>query len=226
MAKDILIIGPSGSGKSTSYRNLDPNETFIFNVSKKPLPFKGSMTKYNEFDPSTKTGNMFSSNNYASILKVLQWLKGQTQFKNIILDDSNYIMQQEYIKRAYENGYQKFTEIGVHYAEIINLGKSFNNDVLFVVSVHPEYFTNIDGEVSVKSKTVGKLVDNYLTVEGMFTIVLYANPESSEDGTQKNYVFETQSLNGTPSKSPMGMLEVKEPNDLKVIKDKINKYYK
>jgi len=223
MAKDILIIGASGTGKSTSYRNLDPKETFIINVSKKPLPFRGFAKNYTPFDASNKTGNLLNTDKPSTIVKILQWLKGQPQYKNVICEDLNYIMQQEYLARANEKGFDKFTDIGVNFTNVINAGKSLPDDTLFIVSMHPQVVVDASGNKIVKAKTVGKLVDNYLTIEGMFTVVVFSKVEVDEG--KRNYFFETQTDGETTAKSPMEMLELKEPNDLALIKEKIEEYY-
>lgn len=224
MAKDILILGESGSGKSTSFRKLPPKETFIFNVSQKPLPFKGSFKSYTEFDPASKTGNMLSTDNSSVISKVMAWIKTQDHIKYVILDDLNYTMQKEYLRRASETGFNKFVEIGQHFNDLIEQGKKLPNDKYFIVTMHPETEMDSEGVVKIKPKTVGKLIDKYLVIEGVFTVVLLAQVKEVEE-EELEYYFETQSRRGSVSKSPMGMLDFKEPNDIVEIIKKIENYY-
>lgn len=223
MARDVLIIGASGTGKSTSYRNLNPKETFIINCSKKPLPFRGFSKNYTPFSIETKTGNLLNTDKAASIVKILKWLKSQTQFTTVIVEDANYVMQSEYLAKANEKGYEKFTELGVNFSNIVQAGKNLSDTTLFVMSMHPEVTVDAQGNRVIKAKTVGKLVDQYLTIEGMFTVVCFSKVEV--DGSTRDYFFETQTDGVTTAKSPMEMLEFKEPNDLQEIKEKINDYY-
>lgn len=223
MATDVLIIGESGSGKSTSYRNLDPKETFIFNCSKKPLPFKGSASMYTKFNPQDQTGNLFSSINPESIIKIISWIGKASHIKNVILDDANFIMQQEFISRAFEKGYDKYNSIGANFSNVILALKNLPSDKFIFVSMHPDIATDADGNKIVKPKTVGTMVDRYLDIPGMFSIVLGTKVKITDD--YHEYIFVTQRTNSEPLKSPMGMLELEEPNDLKVIRDKIIDYY-
>lgn len=100
MANVCLIMGKSGSGKSTSIKTLNPKETVIFNVLKKKLPFKGSSKLYN-----VENKNLFNLDDYSQIVSYLQSIdKGATYVKNIVIDDSTYIMRKEYFKTAKQTG--------------------------------------------------------------------------------------------------------------------------
>lgn len=221
MAQEILIIGDSGQGKSTSLRNLKPSETYIINVINKPLPFKGGRTDY-----SATNKNIVSTDSSATILQVLATIKDKrSDIKNIVIDDMNYLMQNEYIRRASEKGYDKYTEIGTNFAKIVHALKTLPDDKFAICMMHPEISSDTFGNKTYKAKTIGKLVDQYLNIEGMFSIVLYAKASKDQAG-KLEYNFVTQSDGTTSAKSPMGMLDEVEPNDLQQIINKINEYYK
>ena len=226
MAQEILIIGESGQGKSTSLRNLNPKETFIVNVAKKPLPFKGWKSNYTHFTKENPNGNVAYTDNIPSIIKVIEHIKtNMPHIKTVVIDDANYLMQNEFIRRGNETGYGKFTDIGIAFAKVVQALKTLNEDTYVIMMMHPEIDTDTFGNKRLKAKTVGKLVDNYLTIEGMFSIVLYTKVIKSDKGVL-NYYFVTQSDGNTTAKSPMGMLDTLEPNDLSVIFTKIEDYNK
>ena len=126
MSNICLILGKSGSGKSTSIKGLNPEETIVFNVLKKKLPFKGSNKSYN-----ADNKNLFNLDDYDSINK---WLlsvdKGAPYVKNIIIDDGTYIMRKEYFKTAKQTGYTKYTEMASHFQSIISTAENMYNEAL------------------------------------------------------------------------------------------------
>jgi hypothetical protein len=224
MAQEILIIGQSGTGKSTSLTELDSSETAIINPAKKALPFRGFKSKYKEWNKENPNGNLFNVDNAAQIIQVLDYINTKRlEIKNVIIDDANYIMAFEYIKRAKETGFQKFTDIGVNYSNIITKGCGLRDDINFIVMMHPEVDTDALGNKIIKAKSVGKLVDQYLNIEGMFSIVLYTKVVKHEKGL--DYVFITQNDGSNTGKSPKGMFDTLEiPNDLNLVLKKIQEY--
>lgn len=215
MSNLILIIGESGTGKSTSIESLDPNETFIIQVVNKPLPFKGFKSKY-QLKSKDNNGNRIIAKDYTWVLKTLQMIEMDTKYKNIVIDDFQYILSTEYMKRAMERGFDKFTEMAQHYYEIINMAQEMREDLNIIFLSHNEQ--KEDG--TSKVKTIGKLLDDKLTVEGLFTIVLNTRIQDGE------YYFETQNNGFNTSKSPKGMFEeLKIPNDLQYVIDKVSEYY-
>lgn len=226
MAQEILIIGQSGTGKSTSLTNLDSTSTAIINPAKKALPFKGFKSKYKEWNKDNPNGNLFNVDNAAQIIQVLDYINTKRpEIKNVIIDDANYIMAFEYIKRAKETGFQKFTDIGVNYSNIITKGCGMREDINFIVMMHPEVDTDALGNKIIKAKSVGKLVDQYLNIEGMFSIVLYTKVIKHEKGL--DYVFITQNDGSNTGKSPKGMFDTLEiQNDLSFVINKIEEYNK
>jgi hypothetical protein len=224
MAQEILIIGQSGTGKSTSLTELDSLETAIINPAKKALPFRGFKSKYKEWNKENPNGNLFNVDNAAQIIQVLDYINTKRlEIKNVIIDDANYIMAFEYIKRAKETGFQKFTDIGVNYSNIITKGCGLRDDINFIVMMHPEVDTDALGNKIIKAKSVGKLVDQYLNIEGMFSIVLYTKVVKHEKGL--DYVFITQNDGSNTGKTPRGMFDTLEiTNDLSFVLKKIQEY--
>lgn len=217
MSNASLIIGESGTGKSTSIRNLDPQETFIINVCNKPLPFRGYKTKYKTISGwDDKEGNYYASNDHTKIMKMLRIIdKERLEIKNIIIDDFQYIMCAEFMNRVTERGYDKFSEIAQHAYNLIDLLPTLRDDLNIFVLSHSE--PNEHGKMKVK--TIGKLLDEKVVLEGRFTMVLQT--EISEKG----YRFLTQGDSRHIAKSPMDMFEDKYiPNDLAFVIEKMNAY--
>lgn len=215
MANLIMIIGESGTGKSTSTEHLNPTETFIIQVVDKPLPFKGFKTKFPLRTKELK-GNRFISDRADAIIKILDSLESEKNIKNIIIDDAQYIMANEFMRRAKENGYSKFTEIGVDFYNIINKANNMREDINVIFLQHIE---TIDGGRT-KAKTIGKLLDDKIGLEGRFTVVLATEVENG------NYYFRTQNNGYDTCKSPRGMFsDLRIPNDLNFVIEQTNKYF-
>lgn len=200
MGIPVLILGESGSGKSASLRNFEQNEVGIFNVAGKPLPFRKRLKKV---DYAT----------YPAIMKSLS----KPSLKTYVIDDSQYLMAFEELDRAMETGYQKFTEMALHFSGLVRFCiTSLPPDVIVYFLHHTE--TTDAGKI--KAKTVGKMIDSKLTLEGLFSIVLLC--EATSDG----HHFITQSDGYTTAKSPMDMFPPKIDNDLKLVDSTIRDYYR
>lgn len=195
----VLVLGASGSGKSTSLRNFDPNEVGIFNVAGKPLPFRKKMKIVN--NPS-----------YMDIIKGMN----AKQFKKYVIEDSQYLMAFEAFDRAKETGYGKFTDMALNFRNLIDYSIRRTPDDTIVYFLH---HTELADDGRIKAKTLGKMLDNQLTVEGLFSIVLYCQVEGNE------HFFITNSDGSNPAKSPMEMFEMKIDNDLKFVDTTIREYY-
>ena len=216
MSNMILILGESGTGKSTSIESLDEKETFIIQVINKPLPFRKFKSKYPLLNKEKTSGNRIVSDKAQGIIGCLNWINSQEHIKNVVIDDFQYILANEYMEKALQTGYNKFTEMAKNYHSIIQFAQQLREDLSIVFMSHLE--RKDDG--TSKIKTIGKLLDEKITVEGLFTIVLNT---SMEDG---NYYFETQNNGFNTTKSPKGMFEeLKIPNDLNYVIEKINEYY-
>lgn len=201
MGLPVLILGFSGSGKTTSLRNFGEHELALVNVNGKYLPFRGHFSK------------KFVSDNTIEIQNFIKSAKS----KAIAVDDSQYIMVNEFMRRAKETGFQKFTDIGKNFWELVRFVRELPEDVIVYFLNHIE--TGDDGRQKVK--TIGKLLDEKTNIEGMFTIVLKT---VVLDG---KYFFATQTDGADPCKSPMGLFDnVLIPNDLKMVDETIRTYYK
>lgn len=212
MSNTVLIIGESGSGKSTSIRTLEPSETAIINVLDKPLPFKGFKNKYNK-----EKGNYLSTDDHEKIRKSIQKINlERKEIKTVIIDDFQYVMANQFMKKSLEKGYDKFTEIGKNAWQIINEISYCREDLTFFVLTHSD--TDQNGKV--KTKTIGKMLDDKICLEGMFTIVFHALV------FDRKYKFLTQNDGIHLAKSPMGMFEERFiDNDLSYINEKILEYF-
>lgn len=216
MGNLTLIIGESGTGKSTSIRNLDEKETFIINVLDKPLPFRSFSQKYKKINKEG-VGNYIASDDYEKIMKTINYVdNSMPHINNLIIDDFQYIMANEFMKRAKEKGYEKFTEIGLHAWQIIESCSNCRSDLFCFFLSHSE--ESDTGRR--KCKTIGKMIDDKITLEGMFTTVLHS---VVSDG---KYKFLTQNNGSYIAKSPMEMFaDNLIDNDLSSIKLKMNEYY-
>jgi hypothetical protein len=221
MAQAVLIIGESGSGKSTSIKNLPPEETFIYNVANKPLPFRGWKKKY-QYEGGSM--NMSKQNTPLGLAQsITQLLIAKPDIKNIIIDDFQYLMAFEYMNQADVKGYDKFVKLAKQIYDIIKFTVTELPDDIFVVFLsHAEESVDMDGRRKIKAKTIGKMIDNALTLEGLFSIVLFSKVKRTKQGVE--HIFETRNNGENTCKSPEGMFEPEIPNDLAFVKESIIKY--
>lgn len=208
MGLPVLILGETGSGKTYSIKNFDENEVGIFSVEKNRLPFK---KKFKIAKNAT-----YSMINEA-LLRKNDKGKVDPPLKRYVIDDSQYLLVNELFDRVTETGYGKFTEMAVHFRNLIKIiNKYLPDDVIVYFLHHPE----VDGNTGhYKAKTIGKMLDEKLTVEGCFDIVLFAKIEADD------HIFVTQSDGQIPAKSPEDMFDIKIPNDLKAVDMAIRDYY-
>lgn len=210
MSTIMALVGESGSGKSTSLRNLDPKTTYIISVINKQLPFKGSNKIFNK-----EAKNYFSTTDFNTMKKLIENVNTQPTIKTLVIDDFQYMMTDDFVSRAKEKGYDKWTDMAQNVYETIESSKRLRDDLLVVFIFHEEQ----DGDKK-RIKTLGKMLNEKVTVEGLFSIVIFSEARESE------YVFITQGRGITTAKSPMDMFEsVEIPNDMKLVVDAINKYY-
>lgn len=224
MANLIAIAGMTGSGKSSSIRTLNPDETFIINVASKPLPFKGWRTKYKVWNKDNPTGNFVNVNNVSTINQILGYVNTKRpEVKNVIIEDSQYLMGFEAMDRAKEKGYEKFTDIAQKFYSVLKTAMLMRDDLNVIVTCHSENIGTAE-DPQWKIKTIGKMVDNVITVEGLFTYVLFSVIEKSEEQGIV-HLFQTHSDGTTTAKSPMGCFDEDYiPNDLQYVIDKIQEY--
>ena len=200
MGIPVLILGESGSGKTYSIRNFSIDEVGIFSVEKGRLPFK------KEFKVAKN----------ATYEKICSSLK-KPNLKTYVIDDSHYLMVNELFDKAKDTGYGKFTDMALHFRDLIHIINHQVPDDVIVYFLHHTEQDNNTGRT--KAKTIGKMLDQQLTVEGCFDIVLLTSCEGTE------HYFITQSDGYTTAKSPEGMFELKIPNDLKAVDTAIREYW-
>ena len=198
----VLVLGESGSGKSASMRNFKKEDVGILNVASKPLPFR-------------------NTNGLVTVNKATyRMIKGAVTSPNrlsYVIDDAQYLMAFESFDKANFTGYTKFTEMAKNYEEMLRtIQEDTSPDTIVYVMQHID--TDENGKV--KAKTLGKMLDQQLTIEGLFSIVLLAKAD------ERRHYFVTQSDGTNPCKSPMGMFDdVEIDNDLKMVDDTIREYY-
>jgi len=225
MAQGILVIAESGAGKSTSIENLDPKETFIINVANKPLPFKGWKKKYVLWSKDNPSGNLYTGSSAQQIEACLSYVSSKRpEIKTIVVDDFQYMSSFEFFDRSDEKGYEKFTQIGANLARIARMPKDLRDDLTIMFLTHAEESTDLEGKRKFKAKTIGRMVDEKLSLEGLFSIVLFGKVKKDKDGNIR-FVFETQNNGENTCKSPKGMFpDFEIPNDLAYVKQAIQDY--
>lgn len=224
----LCIYGESGHGKTTSLRNLDPKTTFIISTTGKPLPFRGWKKKYIPFkiDKETKeiTGNYYVSSNWEAILKILRIVNLKLpDITTVVVDDFQYVLSYEFVDRATEVGYQKFSELAQHAMEILRYSEQMRENCTMCFLTHCE---NIGTEIDPKYviKTIGKLLSEKVTLEGLFTYIFFAKTEEGDDGRMQ-YKLVTNNDGKCLAKTPMEMFEELEiDNDLNEILKVIKEY--
>ena len=202
MGVAVLVLGASGSGKSASMRNFKENDVRILNVASKPLPFR-NVNKLKKADKAT----------YAMIKGAVK--SGQTF--SYVVDDAQYLMAFESFDKINETGYSKFSAMAKNYEDMLRtIQEDTSPDTIVYIMQHIDK----DEDGNIKAKTLGKMLDQQLTIEGLFSIVLLAKAE------ERRHFFVTQSDGTNPCKSPMGMFdEIEIDNDLKMVDDTIREYY-
>lgn len=225
MAHGILIIAESGAGKSTSIENLDPKETFIINVANKPLPFKGWKKKYVLWSKDNPSGNLYTGSSAQQIEACLGYINTKRpEIKTVVIDDFQYMSSFEFFDRSDEKGYEKFTQIGANLARIARMPKDLRDDLTVFFLTHAEESTDLEGKRKFKAKTIGRMVDEKLSLEGLFSIVLFGKVKKDKEGNIR-YIFETQNNGENTCKSPKGMFTSFEiANDLALVKESIYTY--
>lgn len=200
MAIPVFILGESGTGKTTSLRNCTPNKFGIINVSKKPLPFRSQFKTFNTDD-------------YGKIIGALKLAKAPS----MVIDDSQYLMVNAFMRRSKEKGYDKYTDIANSHWNLVDfiINSLPDNMIVYLMS-----HIDRDQQGNEKAKTVGRMIDQYITLEGMFTIVLKTHVQ---DG---RYTFLTHNSGFDTVKTPLGMFEDDEiDNDLAMVDAAIREFY-
>lgn len=201
MGVPVLILGETGTGKTYSIRNMNPEEVGIFSVEKGRLPFKGNF-------------KVVKKATYAKINQIFK----DPKLKRYIIDDSQYLLVNDMFDRAKETGYQKYIDMALAFRNLIHdVNMKLPDDVIVYFLHHTETDSNTG---KVKAKTVGKMIDQYLTVEGCFDVVLLTAVDSN------GHWFITQSDGYTTAKSPAEMFpEERIPNDLALVDKSIREFW-
>lgn len=246
MSTPVLIMGRSGSGKTASLRNMPPESTYLISVIDKDLPFPKGKEKF-KLSTETVQGNrkiIFGKNFSFDYVKSLASNKPdeakkyfascsdaieQTiqkisdrlpHIKSIVIDDTQYLMAYEVLGRAYETGFGKWSEVALNFGSILSLTNNLRDDLIIYLLHHTEVS---DEGMIVKAKTAGKLIDNTLTVEGLFSWVFHSKMVVM-NGVRK-YILETQSDGKTTAKTPIGAFaDFAIDNDLTIIESTIRNY--
>ena len=225
-AETIAIVGESGTGKSTSLRNLNPEETFIISTTGKPLPFRAWKKKYIpiKIEGKNVSGNYYVSSKWDQILKILQIIdKMMPHIKQVIIDDFQYVLSYEFVDRATEVGYTKFSELAQHAMEILRYSEKMREDCKMIFLTHSE---NVGDNVNPKFviKTVGKLLSEKVTLEGLFTYIFFTKVSEGDSGRME-YKLITNNDGSCVAKTSLGMFEDLEiDNDLDEIIHVIDAY--
>lgn len=210
MALPVLIIGRSGSGKTYSLKTFKKGEIGILSVEKGRLPFRSDLevTKVKDFNDADHSPAQANAARYSWIEGVIKHCKT----KSVVIDDSQYLLAGEFFDRAYEKGFDKYTAIGANFRNLIHYINELPEDDKIVYFLHHSELAD-DGREKVK--TIGKLLDEKLCIEGCFDIVIYCQDQK----------FFTQANGQSVAKTPEGMFELEIPNDLKAVDDAIREYY-
>lgn len=228
MANKILVTGYSGTGKTYSLRDLDPKETFIICPDEKALPFRGWKKNYiqtmvdGKLNPSKS--NFFKTTNWTEIISIMKHLsKTRTDIKTIIIDTITYAMIAEFMQKAKTVGFAKFTEMGDNVYKTLKTIDGLRDDLTVIVMAHTEVksFNGVDRTVF--GVPGGKLVQDVVKPEGMFSVILETIVEKK--GNDVSYGFMTQNNTTNMAKSPSDMFKgAVIPNDMNAVLEAIRKY--
>ena len=213
MAIPVLVIGRSGSGKTYSLKNFAPDEVGVISVEKGRLPFKTDIkTVKVPKDPTNGDAKDAATLNAAKYLWIMRAINA-ARVKAVVVDDSQYLLVNELFDRTYEKGYDKFTSMAQKFRDLIHFVNDLEDEDKIVYFLH---HSELDTDGREKVKTIGKMLDEKLTVEGCFDIVLYC----------QDHKFFTQANGQSTAKTPEDLFDAVEiPNDLKYVDVKIREYY-
>jgi hypothetical protein len=241
MAK-ILILAKSGFGKTTSYcgreklgiKGLDPKETYVIQCIGRALPnqeFKlapsaeiADLAKGNRVQVDCITG----IERFKRVADIIEALK-KSPYKNIIIDDFNYLAQDFYMANAMKGGWDTPKQIGYGMGIIFDAFKGLPENKNIICCAHYEEYKDKNGDsISYKFKTTGKMVDDYITPEGKFDIILFGKVGYDPENKKPIKVFVKEFDGEYPAKDSLGALDDLSdeiPNDLNIIINKLKEIY-
>lgn len=213
MGFPVLIIGRSGSGKTYSLKNFKPDEVGVISVEKGRLPFKSKLKvakipKMGDDSEDKKSYGAINRAKYSWLMNVIE----KSKTKSIVIDDSQYLLVNELFDRTFEKNYEKFTEMAANFRNLIHFINELEDENKIVYFLH---HSETDSTGREKAKTIGKMLEEKLVLEGCFDVVLYC----------EDHKFFTQSNAQSSAKSPEDMFDLEIPNDLKFVDEKIREYY-
>jgi hypothetical protein len=213
MALPVLVIGRSGAGKTYSLKNFGADEVGVISVEKGRLPFKSEIkvVRIPRDFAGQDQQQSYATLNAARYAWVMRTIKTANR-KAVVIDDSQYLLANEFFDRAYEKGYEKYAQMAVNFRNLIHFVNDLDDDDKIVYFLH---HSEADSDGREKCKTIGKMLDEKLTIEGCFDIVLYC----------QDHKFFTQGNGQSTAKSPEGMFDLEIPNDLKAVDVAIREYY-
>ena len=229
-----LILAKSGFGKSTSIgeipelgiKGLDPKETYLISCVNKPLPFRGAAGKYKITTfAKIAEGNRIITNDAKEVASIIEML-ANSPFKNIVLDDMNYISQDFYMKNALKGGWDTPKQIGYGMGIIFDAINNVPEGKNVICLAHYEEYKDKNGDsISYRYKSTGNMVDQYICPEGKFEVVLYGKATFDEKEKKSIREFVTNDDGVYPAKSPVGMLPLYMSNDLGKLIELSDAYY-
>lgn len=213
MALPVLIMGRSGSGKTYSLKEFKADEIGVISVEKGRLPFKSDIKvakipKYGADNSKPESYATINRAKYSWLMRAIETAK----CKSIAIDDSQYLLVNELFDRSAEKGYDKFVQMAANFRNLIHFINELDQEDKIVYFLH---HTETDSDGREKCKTIGKMLDEKLTVEGCFDIVIYC----------QDHKFYTQSNGQSTAKTPEDMFPLEIPNDLKAVDKAIREYY-
>ena len=215
MSISTMILGESGTGKSTSLRNLDPQHTLLIQTVSKPLPFRSS--EWKKCTKENPAGSVLVTDNSSSIVQAM----GRTKREIIVIDDFQYLLANEFMRRVTDHevgnsAFAKYNEIARHAWDVLMASTSLPEYKRVYILSH----TSTDDFGKTKIKTIGKLLDEKIVMEGLVTIVLRTQVQNG------NYLFSTRNSGSDTVKSPLGLFDDEMiDNDLATVDSQIFNYY-
>lgn len=213
MGVPVLVLGESGSGKSRSLKNFKRGEISVFNVAGKPLPFKNSLAC---ISVNKAVKELAAKGKTITRYEFIKQAMKKSSSLSFAIDDNQYLMAFDSFDKAKELGYGKFTDMAINMEKLVEFVIDNLSDNVIVYFLH---HIEIADNGKYKAKTIGKMLDNQLTYEGLFSIVLYCAVD------ENHHYFMTQSKGISTAKSPEDMLDEEMENDLKVVDTAIREYW-